>query len=488
MKKYKTILQRLREEFLETTETLWANEVSANIYVARILIFTAVGVAGYQALSALNIFDISSEFLLPYLAVAIIGLLVPAGICYYFKGEKNWLKVMLMICYLLVLTMLHAVLGHNIVLCLVFPVVLSVRYYSQPLTSLVAGLTLFNYFFASYFGIITGLTRVDLNMLDLPAGTVLTIPENMSLRDAIDLSLIDTHQLFLHFLQHSFLPKLALFILIALICARIAQRGRDAIYAQRAETAKTQQLETELNLASDIQSNVLPNIFPVFPERKDISLYASMTPAKEVGGDFYDFFFVDDNHLALVMADVSGKGVPAALFMMVARTLIKNRALMGGTPSEILFDVNNQLCEGNIAELFVTVWLGIIDLSTGKGLAANAGHEHPAIKDQSGEYKLVVYKHSPAVAAMENMKFNEHEFEMHKGDTLFVYTDGVAEATNANNELYGTDRMLDALNRNPQATPAELLENIKNDIDEFVQGAQQFDDITMLALKYIGNE
>ena len=486
MKKYKTMLQRLREEFLHTTETLWANEVSANLYVAKILIFTAVGVAGFQALSFLQIFSISSDFLAPYLAVAIVGLLVPAGICFYFKGEKNWLKVMLMICYLLVLSMLHAVLGHNIVLCLVFPAVLSVRYYSQPLTSLVAGLTVFNYFIASLIGITTGLTRVDLNMVDLPAGTVLTIPESMSLRDAIDSSLINNQQLFLHFLQHSFLPKLVLYFLVALICARIAQRGREAIYAQKEETEKTQRLETELNLASEIQSNVIPNIFPVFPERKDISLYASMDPAKEVGGDFYDFFFVDQDHLALVMADVSGKGIPAALFMMVARTLIKNRTLMGGSPSEILYDVNNQLCEGNIAELFVTVWLGIIDLKTGKGLAANAGHEHPVIGDEQGNYRLIVYKHSPALAAMENIKFNEHEFELSKGDTVFIYTDGVAEATNANNELFGTDRMLDALNKDPKALPDKILENMRIAIDEFVQGAEQFDDITMMALKYFG--
>ena len=213
-----------------------------------------------------------------------------------------------------------------------------------------------------------------------------------------------------------------------------------------------------------------------------------MTPAKEVGGDFYDFFFIDDDHIALVMADVSGKGIPAALFMMVARTLIKNRTMMGGTPSEILHDVNEQLCEGNAAELFVTVWLGILEISTGKGVAANAGHEHPAIRRHGDEFCLDVYRHSPAVAAMEGMKFREHGFEMQPGDTIFVYTDGVAEATDSSNELFGTDRMLDALNKDPDAVPEQLLENVMEGINDFVKGAEQFDDITMLSLKYYGPE
>ncbi len=160
--------------------------------------------------------------------------------------------------------------------------------------------------------------------------------------------------------------------------------------------------------------------------------------------------------------------------------------MMGGTPSQILYDVNNQLCEGNAAELFVTVWLGILEISTGKGLAANAGHEHPVIRRNGGDCELIVYRHSPAVAAMEGMKFKEHEFELKPGDSIFVYTDGVAEATNKANELFGTDLMLDALNRDPDAMPEQMLANVMDGINEFVQGAEQFDDITMLALKYFG--
>ena len=253
-------------------------------------------------------------------------------------------------------------------------------------------------------------------------------------------------------------------------------------------TAEKERIGAELNIATQIQADMLPRIFPAFPDRKEFDIYATMTPAKEVGGDFYDFFLIDEDHLGLVMADVSGKGVPAALFMVIAKTLIKNRAQMGGGPGEILQYVNEQLCEGNDAELFVTVWFAILDVKTGKGLAANAGHEHPALRRADGQYELVVYRHSPAVATMEGMRFREHEFELHPGDSLFVYTDGVAEATNAQEELFGTDRMLTALNRDPGAAPETLLRTVRQDIDAFVGDAPQFDDITMLGLHYLGSE
>ena len=256
----------------------------------------------------------------------------------------------------------------------------------------------------------------------------------------------------------------------------------------QAITAEKERIGAELNVATQIQADMLPRIFPPFPDRTEFDIYATMTPAKEVGGDFYDFFLIDENHLGMVMADVSGKGVPAALFMVIAKTLIKNRAQMGGGPSEILQYVNEQLCQGNEAELFVTVWFAILDITTGKGMAANAGHEHPVIRRANGEYELVQYRHSPAIAIMDSIRFKEHEFEMHPGDSLFVYTDGVTEATNAKNELYGTERMLEALNNEPDAEPQELLQNVQNGINQFVGNAPQFDDITMMCLAYKGRE
>ena len=278
---------------------------------------------------------------------------------------------------------------------------------------------------------------------------------------------------------------------VEMLCDSVKQMESDInryIINLTAVTAEKERIGAELNVASQIQADMLPRIFPPFPERHEFDLFASMTPAKEVGGDFYDFFLVDNDHIALVMADVSGKGVPAALFMVIAKTLIKNRAQIGDSPASVLKNVNEQLCEGNDAELFVTVWLAIIQISTGKGLAANAGHEHPVICRKDGKYELIQYRHSPAVATMNGIKFREHEFELHPGDRLFVYTDGVAEATNANSELFGTDRMLEALNKNPNASPKETLASVQEGINAFVGDAPQFDDITMLNFLYLGDE
>jgi sigma-B regulation protein RsbU (phosphoserine phosphatase) len=247
--------------------------------------------------------------------------------------------------------------------------------------------------------------------------------------------------------------------------------------------AEKERIGTELNVAKHIQTSMLPCIFPPFPERHEIDIYATMTPAKEVGGDFYDFFLVDDDHLAMVMADVSGKGVPAALFMMISKTLLKSALQSGLTPKPALEKVNNQLCENNDAEMFVTVWVGILEMSTGKMKCANAGHEYPAIMRRGGEFELFKDKHGFVLAGMEGARYREYELEFGPGDRLFIYTDGVAEATDATNTLYGTDRMLAALNSKREGNCRQLLETLHKDIDDFVGEADQFDDITMLCIE-----
>ncbi len=249
-----------------------------------------------------------------------------------------------------------------------------------------------------------------------------------------------------------------------------------------AVTAEKERIGAELDVARNIQASMLPRIFPPFPERPELDLYATMTPAKEVGGDFYDFFLVDEDCLAMVMADVSGKGVPAALFMVIAKTLLKNAAQTGLGPKAVLEKVNEQLCVNNEAEMFVTVWLGILEISTGTLTCANAGHEYPVVKKAGGDYQLIKDKHGFVLAGMEGSRYHEYELQLQPGDRLFLYTDGVAEATNANDELYGTDRMIAALNRWPEESCETLLQRLKEDIEVFVGEAPQFDDITMLSL------
>ena len=267
------------------------------------------------------------------------------------------------------------------------------------------------------------------------------------------------------------------------------QSARVRLYIDQIKkvTAEKERIGAELDMASRIQASQLPRLFPPFPDRKEFSLYASATPAREVGGDFYDFFMIDSDHIALVMADVSGKGVPAALLMMVARLLIKSSLQDGKAPAEALESVNNQLCESNDANYFVTVWAAVLEIPTGKTVAVNAGHEHPVLRRAGGDYELVVYRHSVPLGTMSGIPFRQREFQLNPGDSFFVYTDGVTEATDADKNLYGTDRMLSALNSNPDAEPEQVLANVMDDINRFVGGAEQFDDITMLSFRYLGN-
>ena len=253
-------------------------------------------------------------------------------------------------------------------------------------------------------------------------------------------------------------------------------------------TAEKERVSTELRTASGIQEAMLPSIFPAFPDREDFDLYASMTPAKEVGGDFYDFFLIDDTHLAVVIADVSDKGVPAALFMMSSKILISYRAQFGGSPSEILSAVNAEICKNNKSKMFVTVWLGILDLETGMLTCSNAGHEYPIIRGGDGEFRVYKDKHGLVVGAMAKSKYRDYEIKMEPGDAIFVYTDGAPEANNAAGEFYGMERLTAALNRCVGMNPQGILEGVKADVDAFTGDASQFDDLTMLCLCYKGKK
>ncbi len=253
-------------------------------------------------------------------------------------------------------------------------------------------------------------------------------------------------------------------------------------------TAEKERISTELSLATKIQAAMMPHIFPAFPERSEFDIYASMDPAKEVGGDFYDFFLVDEDHLCMVIADVSGKGIPAALFMMASKIILQSCAMLGQSPADILAKTNEAICSNNQEEMFVTVWLGILEISTGKLTAANAGHEYPVLKKASGSFELLKDKHGLVIGAMDGMRYKEYELQMEPGAKLFVYTDGVPEATNGDKELFGVERMLTALNGSPDTGPKKILENVRSAVDDFVKDAEQFDDITMLCMEYKGKD
>ena len=278
------------------------------------------------------------------------------------------------------------------------------------------------------------------------------------------------------------IPAAMLVLYIAAMGFHFAQAAKE----RQKLALKNERIMAELSLATRIQANYLPKVFPPFPERKEFDLYASMTPAKEVGGDLYDFFLIDDDHLCMVIGDVSGKGIPAALFMMMAAALIQIAAAEEISPGKVLTKVNQQICSRNPEEMFVTVWLAVLEISTGKLTAASAGHEYPALKNAGESFALFKDKHGFVLGAMEGVRYREYTVQMEPGAKIFVYTDGVAEATNSNEELFGTDRMIAALRNGENGTPADVLRAVKQGVDEFVGKAPQFDDLTMLCLQYMG--
>ncbi len=271
---------------------------------------------------------------------------------------------------------------------------------------------------------------------------------------------------------------------LSVIMAQMERELFDYEANQSKIVAEKERIGTELSLAFRIQAAMLPHEFPPFPDRNEFDVYGTMEPAREVGGDFYDFFLIDDDHLCFLIADVSGKGIPAALFMMISQTILKSCAMLGRSAAEILSKTNEALCSNNQAEMFVTVWLGILEISTGILTAANAGHEYPAIKRADGSFELLKDKHGFIIGGMEDVKYTEYTMQLNHGDKIFVYTDGIAEATDKDNQMYGVDRMIQALNSDPDANTESLIRNVRTSVADFVGDAEQFDDMTMLSFEY----
>ena len=241
--------------------------------------------------------------------------------------------------------------------------------------------------------------------------------------------------------------------------------------------------DKDLEIAKKIQHSALPSVFPPYPARKDFSIFATMDAAKEVGGDFYDFYLLDENHLAFVVADVSGKGIPGAMFMMTSKTLIKSHAESGLAVNDVFTQVNAQLCENNDAGMFVTAWMGILDLETGLIRYANAGHNPPVVKHKDGTYEYLKGRANFVLAGMEGIRYKEQQLQLQQGDEIYLYTDGVTEAHDINNQLFGEDRLLVSLNETNGMSVDEICRKVKRDVDAFQGEAEQFDDITMLCVR-----
>ncbi len=467
----------------DTKRIFQKNEIESNRLVAVVMAACGVILIVAWILNIFGVFALDKARMNTLAVQGLFELAFPLVLYFVFKGQKSWLKYVMVICLLLVLTRLFGALNHNVILIMTIPVLLSSRYFSRGFTYIISALSILSLFIGTISAANSGI--VDLNFFpQLAEGSNVII--HGTLRESLLAFNTEPNEILVRSLIHGFLPRLLVFMIITMIAVLIAQHGYDMVIEQERVSTASAKVKLELDSAKRLQTGVVPNIFPPFPDRTEFDIFAAMYTAKEVGGDFYDFFFVDDDHLAIVVADVSDKGVPAALFMMAAKILISDRALMGGTPAEILGFVNDRICKNNSAEMFVTVWLGIIDLKTGKGIAANAGHEYPAFRNRQGEFEILKDNHSFIVGGMENVRYKDYEFALKEGDSLFLYTDGIPEANNKDHELFSTERMVEALNKNPDGSPEELLRNVKTELDNFVQGYTQSDDITMVSFKYNG--
>lgn len=476
----KKIIDVIDEAYLHTDEVLWQSEVAANIFVAKLMIFSAILLVGCYGLDLIGLFNVKHSVFLSATIRGCLELVVPAVICFIFKGKKKWIKTVLMVFFTFAMFRLISILNYSVTLLFAVPVIASTKYYSRFFTNSIAILSLLLSGIAYYVNAKEGWT-IDLNYVSVASGTILNITDG--LRKAVIANGVDSASLWKNTFIQGYIPQFIHYSLIVVCCSSVAYRGRKMIYDEKKQATETAKISADLNLASDIQTNMLPNIFPAFPTRKDFDIYASMKTAKEVGGDFYDYFMVDDDHLAIVIADVSGKGVPAAMFMVIAKTLIKDHALLGLSPKDVFTKVNNLLCEGNDAGLFVTAWMGLIELSSGKLTYVNAGHNPPIIK-HDGELSYLRSKAGFVLAGMEDFKYKQNELTLNRGDKIFLYTDGITESQTANKELYGEERLINCLKSLLSDNVTEAVYAVRSDIAEFVKEGEQFDDMTMLAFDY----
>ena len=482
MKENNSFFGKIRQK-LTPDEMFHETETQANKLGAIILLNSGIILGIIMILTALNIFPLSWESVFTPSIQALVEIAILMVACIIVKNDAWWLKYFLILGLVFVYARLDSMLTHKAAILMVIPVVFSSRYFSRRLTVFTSFLTTVVFFFSAYWGATHGL--INLNIVTLDEGTIM-IATGGFLGDAIKNAGAGDKMLIKNTLLFDFLPKWLMFSIVSVISCNIARRGRNMVITQHEKDVKSARLEYELNLATRIQEDMLPNVFPPFPERKEFDIYASMTPAKEVGGDFYDFFLIDNDHLCMVIADVSGKGVPAALFMMAAKIIISDNAMMGKTPAQILTDTNALICANNREEMFVTVWLGILEISTGKMTASNAGHEYPVLKRQNGDFEFFKDKHGFVIGGMEGIKYKDYEIDLEPGSSLFLYTDGVPEAENAKGEMFGAERMLSALNRRKDESPEQIIKSVKTAVDGFVDKNEQFDDLTMLCFKYEG--
>lgn len=462
-------------------DSFLANEITANIMVGTTMLIVFCLIFVCWILNEVNVFTVDKNAM--RLAV-LFAFVVEAPITIIntiYVGAKAWLKRALLGDLVVICAILAAVLGHNVTLMMVLPMVISTRYFDRKYTTKIAIFTVILFFVAAVCNGFVGVK--NLNIYYFTTDVNIKAQAGQKLRAVLADVPLDAVAYVKRLMLDEFLPRCIIFLSMTVTCRYIAQRGKDMIEMEAEKTKKSSRIETELDLATKIQTSMLPCILPAFPGHEDIDLQAVYHPAKEVGGDFYDYFIIDATHVGVVIADVSGKGVGAALFMTISKTVLKNQLQLGVSPAEAITNANNQLCENNDAGLFVTCWAGVYDTENKVMTFVNAGHNPPVVLRKGKDPQFIPQRCGFVLAGMDGFKYRQETIELSAGDEMFFYTDGVTEATNDANELYGNDRLLDCLEGCRDETVGNQLEALKNDIDGFVGGIDQFDDITIMGMK-----
>jgi len=444
------------------------NEKEANLYAARCMRVLAVVVAVIWVLNLLHLFIVPPVIMAVAAVGGIVLFLLPTLLLRLLDRDSPRLKFYILLCCILGITLMSAALPKHAIMAWPAPIILGCHYYSKRFSYSLLSVSVICMAASLLIG--THVGEWDSNLLYALDTSGLRVVTSDTIRRVV---------------LFYILPRSLILCGLSTICTTLSDRTRRLLERQVKDSAEKQQIASELSVATHIQTSMLPCIFPAFPERTEFDIYATMNPAKEVGGDFYDFFLVDNDHLAVVMADVSGKGVPAALFMVIAKTLIKDHAQQGTQPEEVFTEVNRLLCEANDEGMFVTAWMGVLELSTGHLAYVNAGHNPPLLR-RGGNYEFLRTRSGFVLAGMEGMRYRPASLELVPGDALYLYTDGVTEAANENKQLYGDQRLCEVLNAHADSDPETLLKTVKDDVDAFVGTAPQFDDITMLGLRYLG--
>lgn len=474
--------KKLRNSVREN-DVFWHNEVEANKLVTTIMVLCAFLLITGWILMMLDVFPIDPHDMNLVVWQGLIELAIPLYFSFHYKQKKWWLKYLLLFGLTITFARVDMLLTYKVSLLMTVPVIMSSRYFSKNLTITTAVVTIVLFLISTILGTTVGL--VDINIVSFPKGTLIEVISRFLGPSIRATGLYTSEMLIRNTLLYSFLPKLLIYILVAVISVNIAERGREMVQEQDESTKKSARLDSELTLANDIQNSMLPTTFPAFPDHEEFDLYAMNIPAKQVGGDFYDFFMIDRNHLAFIIADVSGKSIPAALFMVIAKTLLKNHTMNYRKPSEVFKDVNNLLCESNDTGLFVTAWMGILNCRTGKVKYVNAGHNPPVLV-HNGIPETIKCKSNFILGGMPDVQYPDEEFTLQKGDFLYLYTDGVTEAEDEYRNLYGMERTLELIKQNAEYSMKDLCIHIKEALDIYQRNTEQFDDITMLGLRFTG--